>query len=57
MCNDLDLLMNEKMCGFGSDGVSVMIGNRNGVVVKLKEKVLWFVNNYCVVYRLVFVFL
>lgn len=55
MCNDLDLLLNERMCGFGSDGVSIMIGRRNGVVVKLKEIVLWLVNNYCVVYRFVFV--
>ena len=44
--------MNEKMCGFGSDGASAMIGNRNGVAAKLKEKVPWLVNNHCVAHRL-----
>lgn len=52
MCKDLDLSMNEKMCGFGSDGASAMIGNRNGVAAKLKEKVPWLVNNHCVAHRL-----
>lgn len=44
--------MNEKMCGFGSDGASTMIGSRNGVAAKLKEKVPWLVNNHCVAHRL-----
>lgn len=52
VCNDLDLSMNEKMCGFESDGASTMIGSRNGVAAKLKEKVPWLVNNHCVAHRL-----
>jgi len=40
--------MIENMCGFGSDEASAMIGNRNGVAAKLKEKVPWLVNNHCV---------
>ena len=52
VCNDLDLSMNEKMCGFGSDETRTMIGSRNGVAAKLKEKVPWLVNNHCVAHRL-----
>ena len=52
VCNDLDLSMTEKMCGFGSDGASTMIGSRNGVAAKLKAKVPWLVNNHCVAHRL-----
>lgn len=36
----------DKMIGFGSDGVSVMIGKNNGV--------LFFVFIYCMVYKFVF---
>ena len=53
VCNDVDLSMNEKMCDFGSDGASAMIGNRNGVGAKLKEKVPWLVNSHSVAHRLV----
>ena len=52
VCNDPDLSMNEKMCGFGSDGASTMIGSRNGVAAKSKAKVPWLVNNHCVAHRL-----
>ena len=52
VCNDLDLPLNERMCGFGSDGASTMIGRRNGVAAKLKEIVPWLVNNHCVAHRL-----
>ena len=31
VCNDLDLSLNERMCGFGSDGASTMIVSRNDV--------------------------
>lgn len=46
VCNDLDLSLNERMCGFGSDGASTMIASRNGVAAKLKEIVPWLVNNH-----------
>ena len=52
MCNDLDLPVNERMCGFGSDGASTMIGSRNGVAAKLKEILPWPVNNHCEAHRL-----
>lgn len=44
-----------KFSSLVSDGVSVMIGFRNGVVVKLGEIVLIFINIYCICYRFVFV--
>lgn len=40
---------------FVSDGVSVMIGEYNGVVVRLKCVNKVFFNFYCICYRLVFV--
>ena len=49
--NNLDLSSNERMCGFGSDGASTMIGSRNGVAAKLKKIVPWLVNNHCVAHR------
>lgn len=52
VCNDLDLSLNERMCGFGSDGESIMIGSRNGVAAKLKEIVPWLVGNHCIAHRL-----
>lgn len=36
----------------GFDGVLVYIGVRNGVVVKFKQFVLWFLGIYCIVYNL-----
>ena len=52
MAKVIDLSMNEKMCGFGSNGASAMIGRRNGAAAKLKEKVPWLVNNHCVAHML-----
>lgn len=44
-----------KFSSLVSDGVSVMIGFCNGVVVKLRELVLIFINIYCICYCFVFV--
>lgn len=55
ICSEADALglsLSEKMCGFGSDGASIMIGKRNGVAAKLKDKVPWLVNSHCVAHRL-----
>lgn len=37
------------------DGVFVMVGKENGVVVKFKREVKLLLNVYCICYRLVFV--
>jgi hypothetical protein len=42
----------QKMCAIGSDGASVMVGKRNGVVAKLKELVPNLLSNHCVAHRL-----
>ena len=52
MCDDLDLSMKDKVYSFGSDGASTVIGNKNGVVEKVREKVPWLVNHYCVAHIL-----
>ena len=36
---------------FTSDGVAVMLGRRNGVAVKLKERIPHLVQQHCVAHR------
>lgn len=45
----------KKFISFLSDGVSVMIGKRNGVVVLFREELKVMLNVYCICYRLVLV--
>lgn len=45
----------KKMKSCVIDGVGVMIGRYNGMVVIIKRDVLDFINIYCVCYRFVFV--
>lgn len=44
-----------KVGGMVLDGVLVMLGRNNGVVVKLKVVVFFVIVVYCVCYRFVFV--
>ena len=44
--------LKEKLIGFGCDGASVMIGHKNGVAAKLKEKFPALVTIWCVAHRL-----
>lgn len=41
-----------KVMGFGSDGASVMMGRRGGVVAKLKEENPNLIGIHCVAHRL-----
>ena len=51
LCTDLNLDL-QRFCGLGSDGASLMLGNRGGVSMLLKKKVPFLVANHCVAYRL-----
>ena len=42
----------QKMVAMGSDGASVMLGRRSGVVARLKATVPWLIGNHCVAHRL-----
>ena len=41
-----------KVVGFGSDGASVMVGSRNGVVAMLKADVPYLVDIHCLAHKL-----
>ena len=42
----------EKVAAFGSDGAAVMVGRRNGVATKLKDRIPHLVAIHCVAHRL-----
>lgn len=42
----------EKVTAFGSDGAAVMVGRRNGVATKLKDRIPHLVAVHCVAHRL-----
>ena len=42
----------QKLASFGSDGVSVMTGKRNGVAVRLRDEIKPLINVHCVCHRL-----
>lgn len=44
--------LKDKLIGFGCDGASVMIGHKNGVAAKLKDKFPALVTIWCVAHRL-----
>lgn len=45
-------LSTDKLSSFGSDGASVMVGNRNGVAAKLREHNAGLLSVHCVAHRL-----
>lgn len=51
-CDDWNLDINQKLCGLGSDGASVMLGRRGGVATLLKARVPFMIANHCVAHRL-----
>ena len=51
VCDELQLDL-QKLCGLGSDGVSVMLGVRGGVSTLLKEQTPFFVANHCIAHHL-----
>ena len=52
LCGDLNLDMSNRFCGLGSDGASVMLGNRGGVSKLLKDEVPFLVAHHCIAHRL-----
>lgn len=40
-----------RLCVTGSDGTSVMVGRKNGVITKLRGMVLHLIGNLCVAHR------
>ena len=46
---ELDL---QKFCGLGSDGATVMLGVRGGVLTLLKQKTPFLAVNHCIAHRL-----
>ncbi|XP_052280820.1 E3 SUMO-protein ligase KIAA1586-like [Dreissena polymorpha] len=42
----------QKMCAFGSNGASVMLGCENGVAARLRNFVPHLINNHCVAHKL-----
>ena len=52
ICDDNNLDLEHKMVAFGSDGASVMIGQRSGVSALLKQVAPWIIANHCVSHRL-----
>ena len=51
ICDDLHL-DRQKLCGLGSDGASVMLGVRGGVLTLLKEETPFLVANHCIAHHL-----
>ena len=51
LCVEVQLDL-QKFCGLGSDGASVMLGNRGGVSTLLKQKTPFLVANHCIAHRL-----
>lgn len=51
-CDDWNLDINQKLCGLGSDGASVMLGRLGGVATLLKARVPFMIANHCVAHRL-----
>ena len=55
LCTDLELDL-KRICGLGSDGASVMLGNHGGVSTLLKQKLPYLVANHCVARQLALAF-
>ena len=52
LCSDLKVDLQTQLCGLGSDGAAVMLGNRGGVSKLLREKAPFLVANRCIAHRL-----
>ena len=52
LCDDLDLDMRNRLCGLGSDGVSVMLGVCGDVSKLLKDKVPFLAAHHCIAHCL-----
>ena len=52
LCSDLKVDLQTRLWGLGSDGASVMLGNRGGVSKLLREKAPFLVANHCIAHRL-----
>ena len=51
LCREMGFDM-QRLCGLGTDGVSVMLGIRGGVSKLLKDQVPFLVANHCIAHRL-----
>ncbi|XP_041377598.1 zinc finger protein 862-like [Gigantopelta aegis] len=51
-CNEIELNYKDKLVAIGSDGASVMLGKKGGVVALFKRDIPWLISNHCVAHRL-----